>query len=186
MHKKKLFIILILLICISACNNNNDMQPNPENNSENITNNQSNDPLFFESDEVINDFFTIYNSFAEIIIPAEEIEAGNIRTKALVYIDDLSLEIINANSYLSISMSSSVENENTKLFSVFRDTIKTLITDIDENDIQLVWNNIHESGYLVENYDFKNCSITYVPFKELSNGNSDLRIDIEFPLDPLD
>ena len=37
-------------------------------------------------------FFTDYNAIAEVPIPADEIEKGNIRTKALVYIDDLSLE----------------------------------------------------------------------------------------------
>ena len=35
-------------------------------------------------------FFTDYNAIAEVPIPADEIEKGNIRTKALVYIDDLS------------------------------------------------------------------------------------------------
>ena len=138
--------------------------------------------MYFESDEVVDKFFTDYNAIAEVVIHAEEIEKGNIRTKALVYIDDLSLEIINATDFLFVSMSSSVENENTKLYAVFRDTIKAIREDIVEEDIQSAWNAIHESGYLVEDYDFNGISITYVPFKELSVGTSNLRVDLEFPL----
>ena len=60
--------------------------------------------LYYESDEIIDKFFTDYNDVAELSIPANEIEAGNMGTKANVYIDDLSLEITNAGDYLAISM----------------------------------------------------------------------------------
>lgn len=117
------------------------------------------------------------------MFPAEAIEKGNIRTKALIYIDDLNLEIINANDFLSISMSSSTENENTKLYSIFRDSILAMNTHISEDEIQTCWQTIHESSYMVEDYDFNGINVTYVPSKELSWGTSALRIDLEIPLE---
>ena len=204
---KKFCLLLILSLCLilSACGGNSDTPTNAE--EPNVPNsavvegtpdieetievedNQQQEevtpdpePLYFESDEIVDKFFTDYNAIAEVVIPAEEIEKGNIRTKALVYIDDLSLEIINASDFLSVSMSSSVENEATTLYAIFRDTIKAMSADTADEDIQSVWNAIHESGYLVEDYDFNGVSITYVPSKELSWGTSDLRVDLEFPL----
>lgn len=147
------------------------------------TSEQDSTPRYFESDEVVEKFFSDYNAIAEIIIPAEEIEKGNIRTKALVYIDDLSLEIINAEEFLSISMSSSVENEDTKLYVIFRDAIWAMKSDLSEDSIQACWQAIHESGYLVEDYDFEGINVTYVPAKELSWGTSNLRVDLEIPLE---
>lgn len=204
---KKFYLLLILSLCLilSACGGNSDTPTNAEESNvpnnvvveetpnieespkvednqqqEEVTSNPK--PLYFESDEIVDKFFTDYNAIAEVIIPAEEIEKGNIRTKALVYIDDLSLEIINASDFLSISMSSSVENEATTLYAIFRDTIKVMNSDTTDEDVQSAWNAIHESGYLVEDYDFNGVSITYVPSKELSWGTSDLRVDLEFPL----
>ena len=169
-----LFIIVIFCFMLSACGGN----ANSENNNEESTQ----EPCYFESDEVVNKFLSDYNSGAEIVIPLEAIEKGNISTKALVYIDDLSLEVINAKDYLSVSMSSSVENEGTKLYSLFRDTIKATRENVAEEDIQSAWTAIHETGYLTENYDFQGISITYVPSKELSWGTSGLRVDLKIPL----
>ena len=203
---KKFYLLLILSLCLilSACGGNADTPNNGEelNASDNViveetpnieeTPNVEDsqqeevvtdpEPIYFESDEVVDKFFTDYNAIAEVVIPVEEIEKGNIRTKALVYIDDLSLEIINASDFLSVSMSSSVENEATTLYAIFRDTIKAMSADTADEDIQSAWNTIHESGYLVEDYDFNGVNITYVPSKELSWGTSNLRVDLEFPL----
>lgn len=203
---KKFYFLLILSFCIvfSSCGENKDTQIDTEeiNESDNVIVEETlnieettnvdegqqeeviadSAPIYFESDEVVDKFFNDYNSIAEVVIPAEEIEKGNIGTKALVYIDDLSLEIINASDFLSVSMSSSVENENTKLYAIFRDTIKAINSSATNENIQSVWNAIHESGYMVEDYDFNGVSITYVPSKEVSWGTSDLRIDLEIPL----
>lgn len=204
---KKFCLLLILSLCfiLSACGGNSDTPANAEESNvpdsavaeetpnieetPKVEDNQqqeevtsSPEPFYFESDEIVNKFFTDYNTIAEVVIPAEEIEKGNIRTKALVYIDDLSLEIINASDFLSVSMSSFVENEATTLYAIFRDTIKAMNSDTTDEDIQFAWNAIHESGYPVEDYDFNGVSITYVPSKELSWGTSDLRVDLEFPL----
>lgn len=197
---KKFCLPLIFSLCLilSACGRNADVPtnsvveetpnieetPKVEDNQqqEEVTPEPTPEPLYFESDEVVDKFFTDYNAIAEVAIPAEEIEKGNIKTKALVYIDDLSLEVINASDFLSVSMSSSVENEDSKLYAIFRDSIKAMRVDTADEDIQSAWSAVHESGYLVEDYDFNGVSITYVPSKELSWGTSDLRVDLEFPL----
>lgn len=190
----KKFSLFIILICFlfSACSKNVSVSSskNTQNTEETAPTSESSskpvenisEPLYFESDSIVDKFFNDYNSIAEIKIPADEIEKGNIRTKALVYIEDLSLEIINANDFLSISMGSSPENEFTTLYAVFRDSIKAMRADITDLDIQSAWDTIHESGYLVEDYAFNDISITYVPSKELSWGTSDPSIDLEIPL----
>lgn len=197
MRKFSLLLILVLCFGLSACGGSTDNSTDVK--TPNVSDNPvveeappveesepqeevSIEPMYFKSDEVVDKFFTDYNAVAEVVIPAEEIEKGNIRTKALVYIDDLSLEIINVNDYLSVSMSSSIENEDTKLYAVFRDTVKSMRPDASNEDIQAAWDSIHESGYMVEGYDFNGIVLDYVPSKELSYGMSDLRIDMEIPL----
>lgn len=196
MRKFSLLLILVLCLGLSACGGtDNSVDVETPNVSDNPVVEEappveeskpqeevSTKPLYFESDEIVDKFFTDYNAIAEVVIPGEVIEKGNIRTKALVYIDDLSLEIINVDDYLSVSMSSSVENEDTKLYAVFRDTIKSMRPDASNEDIQAAWSSIHESGYMVEGYDFNGIVLDYVPSKELSYGMSDLRIDMEIPL----
>lgn len=199
MMKYCLLLILSLCLIFSGCGKNsenieksnmsdnsaieeipsNEKSPEAENNQQEAT-----APTFsyFASDKIVDKFFTDYNAIAEISIPAEKIEKGNIRTKALAYLDDLSIEIINAGDFLSVSMSSSAENEDTKLYAIFRDSILAMRTDIAVESIQSAWNSIHESGHLVEDYDLSGISITYVPSTDLSWGTSDLRVDLEIPL----
>ena len=201
---RKFYLIMLLVLCVSlsACGNVSELSEDSKDTStssestaidadsqipdtqklESELDEKNLNTLFFKSDEVINNFFVKYNDIAEIQIPAEEIEKGNIRTKALVYLDDLNLEIINAGEYLSVSMSSSVESESTTLYRVFSDTIKAMRVDISEYEIQNACNDIHASGYLVESYALSDINISYVPNKELSFGNSNLRVRLEIPL----
>ena len=79
-------------------------------------------------------------------------------------------------------MSSSIENESTTLYALFRDSIKAMRADMTDEEIQSTWDAIHESGYLSEGYVLNDIDITYIPSKELSWGTSDLRIDLEIPL----
>ena len=73
---------------------------------------------YFETDLIVNNFFVAYNAIAESQIDVTEIENGNIKTKALVNIDDFSMEVINAADFLSVSISVAPENEDTKLLSM--------------------------------------------------------------------
>lgn len=140
--------------------------------------------IYFQSDEIVNDFFKKYNSITDNPISQENIKSGNIRTKALVYIDDFNMEVINTNrGQLSISIGTSPENEDTKLFQVFVDCIKVNKPQITDEAISKAWNDIHTTGYLVENYHLEDIDITYVPYKELSQGHSNLRIDLMFNIE---
>lgn len=193
MKKWSILLLLVLSFVLTACgaskstdldasrsNANSDETVQQQKPSKDTTTEPT--TTYFESDEVVNKFFADYNAFAEITIPAGEIEKGNIRTKALVYMDDLSLEVINAEEFLAISMSTSVDNENGKLYSVFRDTLKTVQKELAEEDIQSAWNTVHDTGYITEGYNLNGISITYIPSMELSWGTSDLRVDLNILL----
>jgi len=180
------FSAIVLSLFLVACNSNSSsLVTETENTSvdtkaESLTTEET---VFFESDKLVNDFFVRYNAIAEIIIPIEEIENGNIRTKALVYIDDFSMEIIHGtNDVLFVSIGTSPNNESTMLYSVFRDSIKAMRENLADDVILTAWDNIHKTGYVVENYELSDIMITYSPYKELSRGISNLRIDLDFPL----
>lgn len=137
---------------------------------------------FFESDKTVDSFFVDYNKIAEIRFDASSIERGNIRTKALVYIDDFFCEVINTNNSLSVSFGCNPTNEEAMMYPAFRDIFLSTRPDVSEKEIVSAWESIHESGYLVEAFSFLDCTITYVPSKKLSYGDSDPRIDISIPL----
>ncbi len=179
-------ILLPLCLCfiLSACKNSNAPHTTDaaETGSTIVADNQReaiSNTLYFETDEAVDKFFADYNTLAEISIPTDKIEKGNIKTKALVYIDDLNLEVVHANEFLSISMSASVENESTKLYAIFRDAIKTLKSNISDDTILSAWDKIHETGYLVKDYDCDGIGITYIPSQSPSQDT--VRIDLTFP-----
>lgn len=184
--------ICILGICFSvflvACGTtDNEVSSKDEtSNTTNVSEVQSEETevvmKYFETDLIVNNFFVAYNAIAESPIDVTEIEIGNTKTKALVYIDDFSMEVINATDFLSVSISVDPENEDTKLLSIFSSCIKAMYPNVTDDEISTAWNAIHETGYMVEDYDFNGIKITYVPSKELSWGTSALRIDLSFPL----
>lgn len=130
---------------------------------------------YFPSDATVNQFFVNYNAIADIPIEASEIEKGNIRTKALVYIDDLCIEVINATEYLSVSIEVKLENEESRLLPIFSASIKAMVPDVSEKDISNTWEKLHDTEYMVDDYNFNGVKISYVPAK------STVRIDLEFP-----
>lgn len=172
---KQVYAILALLLLLTGCGSTT-LAPELKATSET----EKPKVVFFDSDEVVNDFLIAYNSTAEITIPIEEVEHGNIKTKALVYMDDLYFEIIHVENpyeedadYLSLKIGSDPENEETKLRSVFRDVIAASRPEIGEEDVASAWEEIRATGYMVEDYAMKDMTITYIPHK---------RIDIKIPL----
>ncbi len=138
---------------------------------------------YFETDVIVNDFFVNYNEIAINTINAELVEKSNIRTKALVYADNFSLEVINvSNEKLSISIGAKPEDESITMYEVFCDCIRAT-TSMSDDEIANAWNYIHESGYMVEDYELKGVLITYVPSKELSWGVNDPRVDLTIPVE---
>ncbi|MBE6879177.1 MAG: hypothetical protein E7488_08500 [Ruminococcaceae bacterium] len=197
---KKVIALVLALICVfglAGCGttDNEVSSKNETTNTMNVSEVQSEEETqeqemqntevvmeYFETDLIVNNFFVAYNAIAESPIDVTEIEKGNIKTKALVYIDDFSMEVINAADFLSISISVDPENEDTKLLSIFSSCIKAMYPNVADDEISTAWNAIHETGYMVEDYDFNGIKITYVPSKELSWGTSALRIDLSFSL----
>lgn len=172
---KKIYAILALLLLLAGCGSSS---PAPETKS--TPEPEKPKEILFDSDEVVNVFLMAYNSTAEITIPIEEVERGNIKTKALVYMDDLHFEIVHVNNpyeedadYLSLSIGADPENEETKLRAVFRDVIVASRPEISEEDVASAWEEIRATGYMVEDYAMKDMTITYIPHK---------RIDIKIPL----
>lgn len=144
MKKIYIFLFLSLCVCIYACGGNANTQVSKDLSSD------TESVMFFESDEVVNKLFADYNEISEVKIPAEEIQKGNIRTKALVYMDEFSLEVINAPDFLSISIGFSDESNDNVLYAVFRDIIKVTRTDVTEDSIQSVWKELHEVRVIKE------------------------------------
>lgn len=173
-------LILSVLFSLFGCSSQNTTPTT----SSVETSKEKTELLFFQYDDVVNNFFEKYNLISDRPIKSTEIKKGNINTKALVYIDDFSMEILNTKqNSLIISISDDYKNENTNLHNVFVNCIKAMYSDLNSDEIENAWNEIHSTGYQVENYDFNDIQITYVPYKELSSGHSDLRIDLTFSIE---
>lgn len=193
---KYIVCLLFFVTCfgLSACSEDNESSSNSSNDVAVETSSKVEDKkrednkpkkeevIYFNSDNRVNEFLVDYNKRAEIVIPKESVEQGNIRNKALINTDDLWLEIINSNDCLYISMSSTLDDESTKLYAAFRDTIKTVQADATDEAILNAWNDIHSSGYMVNDYDFNGINISYVPSKLQTSVAKDLRVDLEIPL----
>lgn len=138
---------------------------------------------YFATDETVNNFFVKYNDIANEVIDASKIEKGNIDTKALVYIDDFNMEVVATRTELYVSIGTSPDNEDTQLHDIFTSCIKAMRAEYTDDEIETAWSDIHETGYMVEGYELNDTKITYVPYKELSSGHSNLRIDLVFSIE---
>ena len=102
---------------------------------------------YFESNERIDKFFSDYNSFAEIPITADMIERGNIRTKANIYIDTISITAIDVDGCVSIRLDANPE-EN--VYPFFRDFIRSIKTDFSVDRIEQAWIDINKNYYEID------------------------------------
>ena len=195
-------LVTCLNLSLVACGDSSEKLPNPtetisdttntqsdKNNVEEIPNEETSNQEpeatldYFKSDSTVNNFFTKYNAISENSISADEIKRGNIRTKALVYKDDFSLEIINVNNEtLAISIETKPENEETSLFTVFSNCLKATNARISDDEIMAAWNTIHETGYTSKDHNFNGTTITYISSTELSWGITNPRVDLNIPI----
>lgn len=191
MRKKLSVFCVAFIICVFAvsCESQSDNSESDTSISKTETatsNNKDNSEeklSYFKPNKNINDFFERYNDLSERPIKKEEIEEGNINTKAIVYYDDYSMEIIDSNNgFLSISIGANPENEYDGFRDMFFNCIKAMKKDLSEDQITKAWDDIHNSGYIVEKYNLQDIEINYIPYKELSQSHSDLRIDMSFPI----
>ena len=137
--------------------------------------------VYFETDEIVNDFFVKYNVVSNNPIEAENISKGNIRTKACISNELYYMEVINATEFLSVSISMEPENEYTVLKEIFTTCLS--IHNVDSESIEKAWNDIHSTGYMVQNYSgIENVSIDYSPSVKQSWGYTDLQMELIFEL----
>lgn len=192
MKKKTIFLVTVSTVCmLSACGNNAQTNANTvttaqETTAEETTQEQAieTEPqlLYFPSDETVNLFFEKYNSISNNPISAESIQEGNISTKALVYSDNFSLEVINSrNGFLSVSVETEPDKEDFELQQVFFDCIKGMLDDLSDQEINIAWNDIHSADYRIEDYELKGIKISYSPSVQLSYGYTAPKIEIIFP-----
>lgn len=142
--------------------------------------------LYFKYDSVVDEFFSKYNSISSNKFKADQISKGNVQTKANARNDNLSLEIIHVddfeNPYIEVSIYSSYKDEGTVLYNAFVDTMKAECKDVSKKKIKKLWEKIHKTGYMVEDYDFNGIKISYVPHIDRQE-HSEPRIDFNFPID---
>lgn len=154
-----------------------------ENNNPESSMQQTVKNAYFEGDDIVNIFFEKYNAVSNNPISSSDIQNGNIKTKALVYSDLFSMEVVNSGrGLLSVSISSAPENEETVLNILFNDCLKATNRSLSVEDISSAWDALHETGYMVEGYVLGDIIIDYIPSVELTKGHSDLRIDLLIPV----
>ena len=193
--RKSVIMISVCCFLFTACTNTNNVEENSlvtsvesvaetsqKTDSESVIESSSTDTkaIYFQSDEIVNNLFEAYNSIAAEPIPAEEIQKGSIATKALVYMDDFRMEIINSKrDFLSVSIGTD-EKDDSILHDIFINCIKSMDPSITDTDLESAWTELHTTGYMVENYDLPGIKISYMPYKELSSGHSSPRFDFTF------
>lgn len=138
-------------------------------------------PVFFETDEVVNQFIIDYQAVAGYKMT--EISKGNIRQKCFCYAGNCYMEILDSldsaaeNVNLSINFGDCTQEEimevTTNCLKVFGATDEEIQKTIDDFTVN------NDGDYMIEGYN-TNSSITctYVPTKELSKGKSTGRIEI--------
>lgn len=189
MRKKILALGLALVItalfmgCSSADNKIDTSTQTTEEKSPTEVTSEKDSYTYFPSDSLVDSFFQKYNQLTDRPIQKDEIKEGNISTKALVYYDSYSMEVINSrNGFLSVSIGADPDEEYKGFKKMFINCIKALREDLTSDEIEDAWDGMHESGHLTEDYDLNDLDISYMPYQELSQGHSDLRIDIMSPI----
>ncbi len=164
--KNKVFIILggiLLLLIIGSFseNENKDTKDVLKIESKNeikqkATKDDIENDIYFESDEVINNFFEKYNSIAKVKINKNEIQKGNVKTKALFGVENAWCEIINvenssesvSKTYIHISVSSTDKKEIDKEF-VFN-LLKTTNEKYTKEEFSKFWNTLSKEKYNIK------------------------------------
>ena len=168
--KKFVFcFLLILCFCLSACGAQDTLSEQ--------------EYTYFATDAVVDDFFVQYNANAELAIPAEKVEKGKEDEQALVTMDGWGLEVINSGDFLTVNLYAVAEKEDTELYSLFRDVVKTMRENMTDEDIRIAWNDIPKTGETEEYYNFNGISVYYVPTWEMSFGNTPTKIYMVIPFE---
>ncbi|MCD8368290.1 MAG: hypothetical protein LUC48_09760 [Clostridiales bacterium] len=104
----------------------------------------------FEYDTEVNNLLVQYNAVAEYAVSPENVEKGNVRTKAIISLEGLYIEIVNSNrGFVTISIDDTDELKDV-LYSVFRDFLTAINADFSEEDILIMWNDIQNDNYEID------------------------------------
>lgn len=118
---------------------------------------------YFKSDKGLNHFFQKYNEIAEYPFEEEQIQQGNVRTKALISTGDFYIEMVNSQNGLEILIDDGPE-ESAALYPVFRDFLKVMDDSLFDEQIEQAWSDIKEIGtkYMYDgNYALNSLKMNY-------------------------
>ena len=119
------------------------------------------DAEYFESNQYINEFFIRYNNVASEKIEKENIERGNIRIKARVYQKPLYMTLINPNNaQTAVIIEAHCDNDEENLYEIYKNCVKVAISEISEDGLKSVWEEIHENEYGGK-HNFDECFVEY-------------------------
>lgn len=187
--RKHLFPCLIVLFVVAVfLTNNHQQQDSTADATPTVAPYATPTPrpwTYFQDDEVVDSFFVAYNAIAKTVFPKDAISRGNIRTKAGAVVNGLEIEVIYADwhqfndpSFLAISVEASEEIESSLLKDCFFDILNSMRSNLNDSDIQIAWNELHRTGYLLEDYVFNDIKLSYIP--QTLRGN--IRIDFTIPV----
>lgn len=151
--------------------------------SEIVTESQSSEVMvIYAEDDVVNRFISEFNENSAYEIT--DISMGNIRTKYFGYANGRYLEMINANDAGAEAFCFTInggqdDTDKHAMYDVFREAVKILDPSITDEMINTALAEFDNKDDLIEGYTIGNSiSVSYVPIKELSYGNSSCRIDV--------
>ncbi len=117
-------------------------------------------PVIYENDPLVNEWILNYNDVAEVDILEGDVKKGNISEKAIISIDGLYIELINAQSGIeSVSVTGSANSE-TQLYPVFKNFVLSMDKNLTESEIETAWSDI-VSGYHEIDYNNTGNANTY-------------------------
>lgn len=182
MSDKKLISFLFIVVCIFAliaCESskeNEEIDVKSKLAIEELDKTKNNsEETEYAKDKVVNNFISNYNSFSNS--PIINIKKGNIRTKYFGETYGYIVEILNANDTNKIDLTINKTNETLDIGmegmkEVFHDSIKAIISDANDEDIDNYFDKLVGNEYMVTEELFDNLEITFFPDKELSKGKS--------------
>jgi len=105
----------------------------------------------FEYDSVVNQLLLDYNKKAEYIIKATNVQKGNVKTKALIDIENLDIEVINAshNGFIHISIDLTNQEPTGSLYAVYRDFLYAIDDSLSDDEIGTAWADIQKERYSI-------------------------------------
>ena len=167
--------ILVMLMFAGCGGSTTEQEPGQDNAEPEI--------VYFESDELVNQFIGDINDNTDYTV--EDISKGNIVTKCICRINDCYSTIIDttdavAEYNIEVSVDGGNNQEDTdKMIDTSKVLMKVLDPSLTDDTIDSIISDLLAENYLKEDVEVgENIKITFVPFKELSNGVSTSRIDI--------